>query len=135
MQEGGVMKKIIMTIIMASVPLAFAYASDLQRSVELSHPVRSPYPAVLSSAVDNLPEGFTTVNVGHEIYYYSKGIFYQKIMHDQKYMVVSPPVGAVVSKMPEGYKYLSVDGKYYYEYQGVYYKRVFHGYKVINPPV
>ncbi len=129
------MKKIIITIIMASVPLAVIYASDLQQSVELSHPVNSPYPPVLGTAIDNLPEGAATVRVGHEIFYYFNGIFYRKIMLDQKYIVVSPPVGAVVSKIPQGYQYLSIHGKYYYEHQGIYYKRVFHGYKVINPPV
>ena len=95
----------------------------------------SPYPQVLSSPLEDLPRGFITINVGYETYYYSKGVFYQKIMRDQTYVAVPPPIGAVVFTIPQGYQLMLIDGVSYYEYQGVYYKRVLEGYKVIYPPV
>jgi hypothetical protein len=95
----------------------------------------SPYPPVLSQPIDILPEGFITINVANETFYYCKGIFYQKLMRDQKYAIVPPPIGAVVFDIPIGYRYLFIDGVAYYEYQGVYYQRVLEGYRVIFPPV
>jgi len=105
-----------------------------QQSIELSSPVYSPYPPVLSPAIDILPQGFVTINVGDETYYYYQGIFYQMIMRDQKYVVVPPPVGAVVFNIPKNYQYMFIDGASYYVYQGVYYKRTLEGYKIILPP-
>lgn len=95
----------------------------------------SPYPSVLGQPINVLPPGFVTINVGDEIYYYCSGVFYQMIMRDQQYVVVPPPIGAVVFNIPQGYQLMLINGTSYYEYQGVYYKRVLEGYKVINPPV
>jgi hypothetical protein len=111
------------------------HAFYLQQSIELSSPSYSPYPSVLSQAIDILPQGFVTINVDSETYYYCSGIFYQRIMRDQKYVVVPPPIGAVVFTIPSGYQYMFIDGISYYVYEGVYYKRVLDGYKVIAPPV
>jgi hypothetical protein len=108
-----------------------AYAQFLQAPSE----PYSPYPHVLSQPIDILPHGFITINVGYETYYYCNGIFYQKIMRDQKYVIVPPPIGAVVFTIPQGYQLMLIDGISYYEYQEVYYKRVLEGFKVISPPV
>jgi len=112
-----------------------AHAFDLQESIEFPSPNRSPYPYVLSAPIDILPQGFVTTTVGDDTYYYCNGIFYQKIMRDQKYVIVPPPIGAVVFTIPQGYQLMLMGGVSYYEYQGVYYKRVLAGYKVIYPPV
>jgi len=106
----------------------------VQQSVELSSPYYSPYPPILGPAIDILPKGFVTVNVGEETFYYCNGIFYQKVMRDQKYVVTPPPIGAVVFDLPKDYQYLYINGTSFYEYKGVYYKRVLDGYKVIYPP-
>jgi len=95
----------------------------------------TPYPPVLSQAIDILPNGFDTIVVGDETFYYSKGVFYKKLVLDDKYTIVSPPIGAVVFSIPEGYQYMLIDGENYYVYQGVYYKRLLDGYKVTYPPV
>jgi len=94
-----------------------------------------PYPYVLSQPIGLLPSGFVTINVGEETYYYCSGIFYQRIIREQKYVIVPPPIGAVIFSIPQGYELTFIDGVSYYEYQGVYYKRVLEGYKVIYPPV
>jgi hypothetical protein len=94
----------------------------------------SPYPNVLSRPIDILPQGATTINAGDDTFYYCKGIFYQKIMRLQKYVIVPPPIGAVVFTIPQGYQLLLIDETPYYEYQGVWYRRVLEGYKVVFPP-
>jgi len=95
----------------------------------------SPYPPVLSHPIDILPQGFITIRVGDETYYYSNGFFYQKVIRDQQYVVVPPPIGGVVFSIPQGYQLMLINDMSYYVYQGVYYKRVLEGYKVIYPPV
>ena len=114
-----------------------AHALYLQQSLDLANPnySPSPYPATLGQAIDILPEGFVTINVGDETYYYCNGVFYQKVMRDQKYVITPPPIGAVVFNIPDGYQYMFVNGISYYVYQGIYYRRVLEGYKVIEPPV
>lgn len=94
-----------------------------------------PYPYVLSQPIDNLPQGFITIGVGIETYYYCDGVFYQKVIREQKYVIVPPPIGAVVFNIPQGYQLMLIDGVTYYEYQGVFYKHVLDGYRVIYPPV
>jgi hypothetical protein len=94
-----------------------------------------PYPYVLSRSLDNLPHGFITIRAGDETYYYSNGFFYQMQMRIQKYIMVPPPIGAVVFNIPPGYQLMLVNGMTLYEYQGVFYKRVLDGFKVIFPPV
>lgn len=112
-----------------------ARAFYLQQSIEFSQPNHSPYPYVLSQPINILPQGFVTINVGDDTFYYCNGVFYQRIMRDQKYVIVPPPIGAVVFNIPQGYELMFMDGLTYYEYQGVYYKRTLAGYKVIYPPV
>jgi hypothetical protein len=100
-----------------------------------AHAFYSSYPDVLSQPLDILPQRSITINVEDETFYYCNGIFYQRIMRDQKYVVVPPPIGAVVFNIPLGYQLMLVDGVSYYVFDGVYYKRVLEGYKVIYPPV
>jgi hypothetical protein len=71
--------------------------------------------------------------VGDETFYYSNGIFYQKIVLDNKYTAVPPPIGAVVVSIPAGYEYMMAGDDQYYVYSNVYYKRVLEGFKVVAP--
>jgi hypothetical protein len=96
----------------------------------------TPYPNVLGPLIDNLPQGFITITIGlgQETYYYSNGVFYQKTVREQKYVMVPPPIGAVVFSIPQGYQFMLIDGASIYENEGVYYRRVLDGYRVIFPP-
>lgn len=98
-------------------------------------PGYTAYPAVFSTPLNVLPPGFTTIVAGPETFYYNDGIFYQKIMLDQQYVVVPPPIGAVVYKIPQGYQTMLMRGALFYMYGGVFYRRVLEGYKVVAPPV
>lgn len=108
-----------------------AHAQFYEGPNEFSTP---PYPYVVSQPIDNLPEGFITIGVGRETYYYSDGVFYQKVNRLQKYVVVPPPIGGIVFSIPQGYQLVLIHGVAYYEYGGTFYKQVLNGYKVIYPP-
>jgi len=124
--------KLILRHLAVFFPLLILAAATPGRAF---YPKEFAYPPVLSQALDALPDGFITIGAGYETFYYSKGVFYQKIVIDNKYTVVPPPVGAVIFCVPRGYQYLFLDGTSYYVYRGVYYKRVLEGYEVIYPPV
>ncbi|MDE2028197.1 MAG: hypothetical protein KGK03_03215 [Candidatus Omnitrophica bacterium] len=117
------------------LPAVTAFALNVQRSVELTGAYASPYPPVLSPALERLPPGAVTVNAGNVIFYYAHGVFYQKVMLDQKYVIVPPPIGAVVYAIPPGWAYVFIDGISYYVSGGVYYERRLEGYRVAYPPV
>ena len=94
----------------------------------------SPYPNLFSQLIANLPQGSITITVGQETYYYGNGIFFQKVIREQKYIIVPPPIGAVVFSIPQDYQIMLMNGMSFYENHGIYYKRVIEGFKVIYPP-
>ena len=112
-----------------------ANAFVFQETIGFSNGCFSPYPYVLSQPIDNLPQGFITINVGYDFYYYVNGVFYQKVMREQKYVIVPPPIGAVVFAIPQGYELMLINGVSYYEFGDVFYRHVLGGYRVIYPPV
>lgn len=136
---GGAMTNKILIFLLSIWGFMGSYVSAqafvLQNSVEFAYPHDTPYPNALGQPIDILPQGYVTITVGDETYYYSQGVFFQKIMKDQKYLIVPPPIGAIVFSIPQGYQQILVNGMSFYEYQGVYYKQVLEGYKVIYPPV
>ncbi len=112
-----------------------AHAFYGQDSIGFSTLPYPPYPYVLSRPVEILPQGFETIVAGDETYYYCQGIFYQKVQLIQQYVIVPPPIGAMVPDIPQGYQLMLINGTAYYVVQGVYYVRLLDGYKVIYPPV
>jgi hypothetical protein len=106
-------------------------AQFYRASYQASYPGNAT-PYIVSDPIDILPPGFITIVAAGETYYYAKGIFYQKSLREQKYVIVPPPIGAVVFNIPQGYQMIIHNGVAYYAYGGVYYKRVLEGYQVIG---
>ncbi len=133
------MKRVLMSFVfMLAITSAITgraeslYAPD---AIEISPVYDSIYPRQLAQPLDILPEGFNTVVAGNSIFYYGNGVFYQRIMLEQKYVQVPPPIGIVVTSIPDDYQ-LMVLGRYYvYESHGIFYVRVLEGYRVIPPPI
>lgn len=65
-------------------------------------------------------------------YYYSDGMFYRTL--GGRYVLVSPPFGAVVSSIPSYYYPVVVNGVTYFTGNGVYYIYTGYGYQVVPPP-
>jgi hypothetical protein len=80
-----------------------------------------------------LPHGYFTIRVGGARYYYYDGLYYRSIGGD--YVIVSPPVGAVVTAIPSDFQPVIVNGVTYYVNNGTYYRYTRHGYQFVAPPL
>ncbi len=66
-------------------------------------------------------------------YLYAEGLFYRYT--PSGYIIVEPPVGAVVPALPPTYSTVVVRGTPYYYYDSTYYAPVPGGYTVVSPAV
>jgi hypothetical protein len=83
--------------------------------------------------VSLLPQECYTVWSGGIRYYYCDGYYYR---HDRvDYVVVNPPVGAVLTSVPVTYQPVLINGTTYYTNNGAYYIYTSSGYQVVPPPV
>jgi len=80
-----------------------------------------------------LPDGYFSLWVGGLRYYYYDGLYYSYVGGD--YVVVAPPVGAVVSTIPSDFQPVVVNGMTYYVSSGTYYIYTPHGYRVVSAPM
>ncbi|MDJ0716170.1 MAG: DUF6515 family protein [Prochloraceae cyanobacterium] len=89
---------------------------------------------VVGAAVAQLPPYYSTVYVGSTTYIYSDGIFLQP--SGSSYVVVKPPVGAVVTYLPEGCKKIQTNNTLYYNCSDIYYQPFYQNgstvYKVVR---
>ncbi|MFQ5428239.1 MAG: DUF6515 family protein [Thermodesulfobacteriota bacterium] len=83
--------------------------------------------------VVNLPPRNTRIVVRNRPYYYWGGTFYYK--RPRGYVVVGPPIGAIVPRLAIGFSTVWIGGIFYYYYGNVFYRRVPAGYVVVAPPV
>jgi hypothetical protein len=84
----------------------------------------------------SLPLGCLALIVGGMEYYYWEGMFLRP--REDRYVVVSAPVGAVVTGIPAGATTVVVEGVPYYQVNGVVYMHTSYGYQVVpqpNPPI
>jgi hypothetical protein len=91
---------------------------------------RHPY----GHRVHILPHGFISFSISGLIYYYAYGNYYRN--YSGYYMVVTPPIGALIPVPPPGYRMVYIDSHPYYLSGGVYYiwDNVHRGYRVVPPP-
>jgi len=79
------------------------------------------------------PDEYFPVLVGGVRYYYDDGIYYDYV--GGAYVVVSPPVGAVVTAIPPDFQPVIINGVTYYRDNGVYYVHTPSGYRVVSQPL
>jgi hypothetical protein len=79
-----------------------------------------------------LPAGYFSLWIGGARYYYYDGLYYSYVGGD--YVLVSPPVGAVVTSIPTDFQPVVINGVTYYADNGTYYVYSSSGYQVVNPP-
>lgn len=84
--------------------------------------------------IDFISNDYVPVVVDRERYYYYDGLYYAPAGHGE-YVLVQPPVGAIVPAIPSDYRVVRIDGVNYYTDSGVYYVFTRHGYRVVDPPV
>ncbi len=93
--------------------------------------VTRPRPRPGKLVVD-LPARHTRLVVRGRPYYYRSGLFYYR--RPRGYVVVGPPVGAIVPRLAIGFSTVWVGGRFYYYFGNVFYRRVPSGYVVVDPP-
>jgi hypothetical protein len=84
--------------------------------------------------IHDLPHAHVTVLFGNQSFFYDgDGIYYQQ-QGDGDYLVVQPPVGAIVPYVPDGIVAIPVGPATYYYLDGVFYVAQDGSYAVVNPP-
>ncbi|MDS3861781.1 DUF6515 family protein [Thermosynechococcaceae cyanobacterium BACA0444] len=74
----------------------------------------------IGAAINSAPPYYTNIYVGGNPYIYSDGVYLTQ--QGSSYIVVAPPVGAVVSYLPEGCQAFTQDGSQYFDCSGVIYQ-------------
>ena len=89
---------------------------------------------IIGSTITTPPPYYSTVYVGSTTYIYSDGVFLQP--SDSSYVVVKPPVGAVVTYLPEGCTEIQSNNTMYYNCSDIYYQPFYQNgnivYKVVQ---
>ena len=76
-----------------------------------------------------LPRGHVPMTVRGHRYYYHHGLFYRH--HRSNFVLVAPPIGAIVPLLPLGFLTIMLGGMAYYCYEGLYYRECPSGYIVV----
>ena len=84
--------------------------------------------------IDVVSNTYLPVMAGGVNYYYEDGLYYAPDGR-HSYVLVEPPVGAIVPAIPAEYRPVMINGITYYTDNGIYYVYTRHGYRVVNPPV
>lgn len=77
-----------------------------------------------------LPPGHRKVVVNRSHYRYHEGVFYKS--RGPRWVIVRPPVGAVVAGLTAAAELVSVARNRYYLCEGTYYKKIPGGYRVVD---
>ncbi len=89
---------------------------------------------VIGAAITTPPPYYSTVYVGSTTYIYSDGIFLET--SGSSYIVVRPPIGAVVTYLPEGCSMIQINNLNYYDCSDIYYQPLYRNgsvvYKVVD---
>ncbi|WP_019501474.1 DUF6515 family protein [Pseudanabaena sp. PCC 6802] len=79
----------------------------------------------IGTAINNRPPYAVPVVVGGNNFIYSDGVFLQP--RGNSYVVIAPPIGAVVPSIPDGCTVTNTDGVIYYNCSGVIYQPFYQG--------
>jgi hypothetical protein len=85
-------------------------------------------------AVAVLPPGYVQTSVGAVGYYYYDGVYYQPTTSGN-YVVVAPPVGAIVPQLPSGAEAIAVGSATYYYGGWAFYLQQPTGFEVMPAPL
>jgi hypothetical protein len=83
-----------------------------------------------------LPAGFVQVSAGGTGYDFYDGVYFQPVASlSPGYVVVAPPVGAVVPQLPSGAEPVAESGTTYYYAAGAFYLQEPNGFAVMPAPL
>jgi hypothetical protein len=76
---------------------------------------------------------YVPVYTGGSRYYYYDGLYYTPA--GNRYVLMTPPIGAIVPAIPSDYRPVLINGTMYYTDSGIYYVYVGSGYQVVPAPM
>ncbi len=82
--------------------------------------------------IEVISNDYVPVIVSGANYYYYDGLYYAPTANG--YVIIAPPVGAIVPAIPPEYRPVIINGRTYYTDSGVYYVYTRYGYRVVMPP-
>ena len=115
-----------------SIPSTLSYAQDRDRHEGRHYYHYHDRPA-FGLHLSFVPENSFIVRAGGANYYYYDGLYYNRMGRD--YVLVDPPIGAVVASIPPDYRFVMINGVNYYTDSGIFYVYTRYGYQVVPPPV
>ncbi len=126
--------KILLMFLAAAllVPPASCYADGRDRR-EDRHYYRYHDRPSFGMRVGFVPENAFIVDARGGRYYYYDGLYYNRM--GAEYVLIDPPIGAVVATIPPDYVPVVVNGVMYYTDRGIFYVRTRYGYQVVPRPV
>jgi hypothetical protein len=80
-----------------------------------------------------LPSGYLSLSIGGQPCYYYQGVYYEP--GPSGYVVVAPPLGAVVPELPPGAETMAVGPTVCYYAGGAFYVQDPQGFRVVQPPL
>lgn len=83
--------------------------------------------------IHQLPRGYRTQVINRVPYYVHEHRYYTRAHNG--YILVQPPIGALVASLPFGYLQLNIGGTRYYRTDDVYYRPTRGGYTVVAAPI
>lgn len=93
-----------------------------------------PYPWGRGVCIARLPGAYVSLAVAGAEFFYCAGLYYR--YSTAGYVVIEPPLGAVIPVLPDGYTVVYVNGLPYYYYASTYYTVApSGGYVVVSPAV
>lgn len=93
-----------------------------------------PLPWNRGICIARLPGAYISLAVAGAEFFYCAGLYYRYTTAG--YIVIEPPIGAVIPVLPDGYSVVYVNGLPYYYYSNIYYTVApAGGYVVVNPTV
>ena len=110
--------------------LAFADGRDRHEDRHYYHYHERPSFGLRLSFV---PDKAFIVNAGGGRYYYYDGLYYNRM--GAEYVLIAPPIGAIVAAIPPEYQPVVINGVTYYTDNGIYYVYTRYGYQVVPEPV
>jgi hypothetical protein len=81
-----------------------------------------------------LPPAYVSITFNSQPYFYGDDGAYYQAQSDGQYLVVQPPVGAVVPSLPPGAAEIAVGPTTYFYLDGVFYVAQDSSFAVVNPP-
>ena len=130
--SGKVHSKTIILVITAGILLcspALSYAWEGGRD----HSYRYHDQPRFGMSIDFISNDYIPVVASGTRYYYDEGLYYYPSTHG--YVLVAPPVGAIVPALPREYRPVVINGVVYYTDRGIFYVYTRHGYQLVPPPV